>query len=301
MKLLLTGAFKYTDQKLSILKNLGHEIIIHQDEKAPLSIDVSNIEAVICNALFVYNDIKDFNHLKYIQLTSAGYDRVPIEYIKKNNINIFNAHNVYSVPIAEWVTLKILEFYKSSSFFFGNQKNRIWEKKRNLLEMKNKTVSIVGYGNVGKEVAKRLASFDMKLIAVDVKRPNCQYIEDYFDVSELYSALRQSDVVVLTLPLTKETYHLIDEDALNQIKDQALIINVARGSIIEEKALIKQLKYGRFGGVGLDVFENEPLQKTSELWNFKNVSITPHNAFISEGNDERLFNLIVNNLKKTKI
>lgn len=301
MKLLLTGAFKYTDQKLSILKNLGHEIIIHQDEKVPLSIDVSNIEAVICNALFVYNDIKDFNHLKYIQLTSAGYDRVPIEYIKKNSINIFNAHNVYSVPIAEWVTLKILEFYKSSSFFWGNQKNRIWEKKRNLLEMKNKTVSIVGYGNVGKEVAKRLASFDMKLIAVDVKRPNCQYIEDYFDISELYFALRQSDVVVLTLPLTKETYHLIDEDALNQIKDQALIINVARGSIIEEKALIKQLKYGRFGGVGLDVFENEPLQKTSELWNFKNVSITPHNAFISEGNDERLFNLIVKNLKKTKI
>jgi len=301
MKLLLTGAFKYTDQNLSILKNLGHDIIIHQDEKMPLSIDVSNIEAVICNALFVYNDIKEFNQLKYVQLTSAGYDRVPIEYIKRNNINIFNAHNVYSVPMAEWVTLKILEFYKSSSFFFENQKRRTWEKKRDLLEMKNKTVSIIGYGNVGKEVAKRLASFDMKLIAVDVIRPKCQCVEEFFEINELYSALRQSDVVVLTLPLTKETYHLIDEDALNQIKDQALIINVARGSIIDEKALVKQLKHGRFGGVGLDVFEDEPLQKTSELWNFKNVSVTPHNAFISEGNDERLFSLIVKNLKEIKV
>lgn len=301
MKLLLTGAFKYADEQLSILKNLGHDIIIHQDEKITLSIDVSKIEAVICNSLFVYNDIKDFNQLKYIQLTSAGYDRVPMEYIKQNNIYIYNAHNVYSVPMAEWVTLKILESYKSSSFFFENQKRRTWEKKRDLLEMKNKTVSIIGYGNVGKEVAKRLASFDMKLIAVDVIRPKCQYAVEYFDINELYSALMQSDVVVLTLPLTKETYHLIDEGALNHIKDQALIINIARGSIIDEKALVKQLKNGRFRGASLDVFEDEPLQKASELWNFKNVSVTPHNAFISEGNDERLFSLIVRNLIETKI
>src|SRR5690606_16220867 len=118
MKLLLTGAFKYSEEQLDSLKSLGYEILFIQDERVPLEVDVSDVDAVVCNGLFLYNDIKKFKNLKFIQLTSAGLDRVPLDYIKDQGIKIFNARGVYSVPMAEWVVLKILEIYKKSRKFY---------------------------------------------------------------------------------------------------------------------------------------------------------------------------------------
>ena len=102
MKLLLTGAFKCTDEQIEYLKSLGHEIVFFGDEREKLDFDVSDIEGVICNGLFVYNDIEQFHSLKYIQLTSAGFDRVPMDYIKQHGIEIHNAGGVYSIPMAEF-------------------------------------------------------------------------------------------------------------------------------------------------------------------------------------------------------
>ena len=113
MKTLITGAFKYSKEQIEKLNSIGCETVFIQDEREKLDIDVSCIEAVICNGLFLYNDISKFKSLKFIQLTSAGFDRVDMEYIKNNNIEIHNAKGVYSAPMAEWVVLKILEIYKN--------------------------------------------------------------------------------------------------------------------------------------------------------------------------------------------
>ena len=128
MKLLLTGAFKCTDEQTEYIKSLGHEIVFVQDEREKIDFDVSDIEGVICNGLFVYNSIEQFKSLKYIQLTSAGYDRVPMEYIKKHGIEIHNARGVYSVPMAEFAVSGILQLIKQSRFFYENQKQHIWKK-----------------------------------------------------------------------------------------------------------------------------------------------------------------------------
>lgn len=296
MKLLLTGAFQYSEKQLDQIKCLGYEIIFIQEERTDLCIDVTEIEAVVCNNLFLYNDIKELTNLKFIQLTCVGLERVPMDYIKFQKIQIHNAGGVYSVPIAEWVILKVLEFYKKSSFFYENQREKIWKKNRQILELKGKTASVIGFGSNGKEIAKRLAAFDVNIIAVDVRRVECEYIREYLTIDSLKQVLSRSDLVILALPLTDETYHIIDEEELKCMKDDAVIINNARGSIINEKALIKEVEKGRFLGVGLDVFEDEPIIKTSKLWEFKNVSITPHNSFVSEKNDARLFELIVKNL-----
>ena len=127
MKILLTGAFSYTENQLEILQNMGLDIDFLQYEKDKLD-NCEIYDAVVCNGLFLYNDIEKFKNLKYIQLTSAGFDRVPMDYVKNNNIKIYNAAGVYSIPIAEHTVLKVLEIYKKSKDFYIKQKNHLWEK-----------------------------------------------------------------------------------------------------------------------------------------------------------------------------
>ncbi len=143
MKTLITGAFKYNEEQLKHLQSLGLEIQFMQDEKSKADIDFSKIEFVICNSLFLYHDIKMFENLRVIQLTSAGLDRVPLEYIEKNGIKLYNARGVYSIPMAEWTILKILETYKNSKKFWKQQEEHIWEKNRDVVELNNKIATIV--------------------------------------------------------------------------------------------------------------------------------------------------------------
>ncbi|SEL20277.1 Phosphoglycerate dehydrogenase [Carnobacterium iners] len=300
IKLLLTGAFKYSQEQLDNLEGLGYEIIFIQDERVSINIDVSNIEVVVCNSLFLYNNISKFKNLKVIQLTSAGMDRVPLDYINKNKIKVFNANDVYSIPIAEWVVLKVLETYKMSKFFYKNQEIHEWTKRRDLLELTNKTASIIGFGNVGREVAKRLKAFGVKIIGVDRKEIESEYFDECILIKDSDKALEKSDIIILTLPLTKETRSFINKDTIKMMKDNVVLVNVARGGLINEAELITALNEGKFLGVALDVFQEEPLRE-SRLWDFENVIITPHNSFVSDRIDDRLFNLIAENLNSNLI
>ena len=294
--LLLTGAFKYNQEQLNKLENLGYEIVFIQDERKALSIDVSYIDAVVCNSLFLYNNIEWFKNLRTIQLTSAGLDRVPLEYIKEKGIELFNARGVYSIPMAEWAILKILEIYKKSRVFYKNQEQYKWEKQRDLLELTDKTAAIIGYGSVGTEIAKRLKAFGVKVIGVGRSEVESEYLNEYLLIDDLEAVLVKSDIVILTLPLTDDTRHLIDKDKISIMKDNTLLINVSRGGIIDETALIESLRNDRFFGVALDVFEEEPLN-ASPLWDCENVIITPHNSFVSDKVNERLFELMIKNLR----
>ena len=300
MKLLLTGAFKYTDEQIEYIKSLGHDIVFVQDERVRLNFDVSDIEGVICNGLFLYNDIEQFGSLKYIQLTSAGLDKVPIDYVNEHCIKIYNARGVYSVPMAEFALTGILELIKQSRFFYENQKKCVWEKSRTLGELSGKTAVIIGAGNIGGEVAKRLSAFDMTVIGVDItneKRPN-------FDNVEFLNALDEqlviADVIVLTLPLMDSTRGMFNKSKFDLMKDSAIFVNIARGPLVVETDLIKALKDKKISGAVLDVFETEPLDKNSPLWKMDNVILTPHNSFVGENNDKRMFDVMISNLECEK-
>lgn len=298
MKLLLTGAIQWPQERIDILKSLGHQVLYIQDERIPLSqqgIDVTSIEGVVCNGLFLYNDISEFQNLSYIQLTSAGYDRVPLDYIKEHHIELFNAKGVYSIPMAEFAVLGVLQLYKQAKFFFKNQQNKVWEKCRNIIELYGKKVAVVGCGNVGQECAKRFKAFGCQTIGVDLYPYESRDFDDMFGLDKLDTVLPDCDIVVLTLPLTDATKHLFDEARLRLLKSDAVLVNISRGAVINTEALIRMLP--NIGGAVLDVFENEPLKQESLLWNFENVIITPHNSFVGEGNSERLWNIILRNLK----
>lgn len=298
MKLLLTGAFNYSEEQLNQLHNLGYEILYIQDEREPIHFDVSSIDVVVCNSLFLYQDITRFDSLKFIQLISAGLDRIPLDYIKEKGIKVFNAKDVYSIPMAEWALLKVLEIYKRSKEFYKNQEQHKWEKQRNLLELTDKTASIIGFGSVGLELAKRLKAFGVNVIGLGRRKIESEYLDETLLIKDLDEALKKSDIIVLTLPLTRETRHLIDKEKINIMKDKAVLVNLARGGVIDEVDLINALKEGKFLGVALDVFEDEPLGE-SLLWDFENVVITPHNSFVSDKVNDRLFELIIENLTRS--
>lgn len=300
LKTLITGALKINENQKAELENKGLDIIFVQNETEKLEIDVSEIEFVICNSLFMYNDIKRFKKLKYIQVTSAGLDRLPIDYINENNIKLFNARGVYSIPMAEWAILKILEIYKHSREFYQKQDKKIWEKNREIIELNDKKVAILGFGSIGNEIAKRLKAFNTNITAVDIVEISNEYIDECYNISEIEKVLPDKDIIISTLPLTKDTKGFINEKKLMLMKDKSIFINLSRGGIVNEKDLIKILKTEKLLGVALDVFETEPLEAKSELWEQKNIIITPHNSFVSENNNKRMYDVLLNNLKKMK-
>lgn len=300
MKLLITGSFKIDKKQKSKIEKLGYKLFFHHNEKEPVLKSLFDVDGIICNNLFLYNEINNFKNLKFIQLTSAGFDRVPVEYIKNNKIKIFNAKGVYSVPIAEMVVLKILEIYKKSKEFMINQRKHRWQKIIDIEELKDKTIGILGFGDIGKEITKRMKPFGVKIFVCDIKRFRKKYIDKYFEPKNIKNFLKELDVLILSLPLNEQTKGLLDLEKIKQMKKGSILVNISRGGIIVEKDLIKFLKKDKFKGVYLDVFEREPLDINSPLWDNEKVLITPHNSFISEKINERLFNLIYKNLKSLK-
>lgn len=298
MKLLITGAWSQGKEHIADLEAMGHEVLFLQQESEALPCPAAGIEGVICNGLFLHHPIEEFTSLGYIQLTSAGYDRVPLEEIRERGIELHNAKDVYSIPVAEFAVGGVLQLYKKFGTFRDNQRLHRWEKQRDLLELAEKTVCIVGCGSVGTACAKRFAAFDAKVLGITAHPGKIDWFQEVYGLEQLENVLGQSDVVVLTLPLTDETYHLINEDRLRAMKSGSILVNIARGAIVDTNALIGILEQGHLSGAVLDVMEEEPLPENSPLWDFENVVLTPHNSFVGTRNENRLFFKIKENLER---
>ncbi len=297
MKLLVTGAWRHTNNQLNQLMQLGHEVVFMQNEKDPVPCSYESIEGVICNGLFIYHPIDRFESLRYVQLTSAGFDRAPMEYIKSRGITIHNAGGVYSIPIAEYVLAAVLSVYKQAEHFRLSQQSHLWAKHRGLREMYGKRVCIVGCGSVGNECAIRFAAMGCEVVGIDAfPTPHSAY-SDVLPVCALMEAVQASDVVVLALPLTKETRGMVNRKLLEALPAGAIIVNVSRGAVVDTEELIEVLRERPDITAILDVFDTEPLLAEDPLWEMENVIITPHNSFVGEGNADRLWSVILNNLQ----
>lgn len=297
MRLLLTGAFKWSSEHLNVLKNEGWEIYFSEREDEQFDTRAFTVDVAVCNWLFVNHSIEKFPNLKCIQLLSAGLDRIPSEYIHDHNIELFNARGVYSVPMAEFAVCGVLQLLKHSREFYDRQKEHSWAKDRNLMELSDKRVCVIGTGSVGAEVGKRFSIFTQEVYGVDLFPSSQLCFKEIFPITELDEQLRASDVVVLTLPLTDQTKGMFDCGRFHKMKTGAIFVNIARGGLVNERALVEALDKVLYGAV-VDVFDVEPLPKESSLWDKKNVIITPHNSFVSNRNDERMWDVIHHNLQE---
>lgn len=296
MNLLITGAWQGAKENLDAIRAMGHEILFLQQEKDGLPCSCEWVEGVVCNGLFLHHSIEKFVNLKYIQLTSAGFDRVPMDYIRQQGITIHNARDVYSIPMAEYALGGVLQLYKQFAYFRENQKAHRWEKHRGLLELSGKTVCIVGCGSVGSECARRFSAFGCRVTGIATSGRMQPYFDAVRGMDALDTMLAEADIVILSLPLTEDTRHLMNGERFASMKPGAVLVNIARGGIVDTAALEAALKRGSLSGAVLDVFEEEPLGQNSPLWDMENVIVTPHNSFVGDGVLERLDSVIMNAL-----
>jgi glyoxylate/hydroxypyruvate reductase A len=187
---------------------------------------------------------------------------------------IFTKTTGYGEMMAEYVFAYLLYFNRNLSKYFEDQKHKVWEQIRPD-RLRGKVMGILGLGSIGKEIAKRGKQFGMNVLGAKRTPEAVENVDQIFGPEDLQKMIPLVDYLVVALPLTSETYHLLGETELSLLKDGAVLYSIGRGKTIDEKALIRILKTQRINAV-LDVFETEPLPPESELWSLENVIITPH-------------------------
>jgi phosphoglycerate dehydrogenase-like enzyme len=215
--------------------------------------------------------------LKWIQVTSAGVDRYLNEEFRRSPIVLTNASGVHATPIGEFVVSLMLMFAKNASTFFEAKQKKEWLRTPGTV-LNGKTVGVVGLGSIGQEVARLCKAFRMRVIATrrSPKRRSARNVDLLLPASGLPRLLEESDYVAVCVPLTNETRKLFGATEFKMMKRSAYIINIGRGPVIDEDALIQALKTHTIAGAGLDVFATEPLPTESKLWDLPNVIISPH-------------------------
>ncbi|WP_433746970.1 D-2-hydroxyacid dehydrogenase [Falsibacillus pallidus] len=236
--------------------------------------------------------------LKWLQTWSAGVNSLPLSELQSKNVAVTSANGVHSYPISETIFALMLGLTRKIHAYVRNQREKKWHHASLSLEIHGKNIGILGTGAIGKETAKIAKAFGMKVLGLRNSGEQEDYFDEMYTMDGLSSLLPQCDYVVVALPLTEKTHHLIGRDQFNQMKSTAYLINIGRGDIIDEKEMIQALQEGEIAGAGLDVFEKEPLEEKSPLWEMENVIITPHTAGSTEHYNSRLIQeIFIPNLK----
>ncbi|KOF57074.1 MULTISPECIES: phosphoglycerate dehydrogenase [Clostridium] len=298
IKALFTNDFE--KDKIDKLKDLGYEIIINKDHEIKYSDELKDIEMLFTYDAFKSLDISKMKSLKWIQLASDGIDHVPKEKLRGTSITLTNNKDSYSIPISEWIVSAILDILKQSYSFYRNKEKKLWKLNFSLKELYKSTVGIIGTGSIAIETAKRLKGFDVEVLGLNTNGRDVFYFDKCYSNVEIQVMLKKCDIVICLLPLTKNTVHFIGEKEFSFMKEGVVFVNASRGEVVDEKRLIENIENKKIGGAALDVFEKEPLEEENPLWDFENVIVTPHNSWTSQNRDNRLYELIYDNMVKYK-
>ncbi|ADD02827.1 D-isomer specific 2-hydroxyacid dehydrogenase NAD-binding protein [Thermoanaerobacter italicus Ab9] len=271
-----------------ILEEKGIEIITAPDVKEETLISmVRDVEAIIVRskAKITKGIIENAPKLKIISRTGAGVDNIDVNAATEKGILVCNLPAVNSLSVAEHTIAMILHLAKQLSLMDQAVRNGNWEMRNSNIsvEVEGKTLGIVGMGNIGILVAKKCHDgLGMKIVAYDpyVKEKFKDY--DYRFVDSLEELFKESDFVTLHCPDIPETRGMITRELIYSMKPTAYLINVARGTVIDEQALIEALKEKRIAGAGLDVFQQEPPSRDNELLRLENVILSPHSAALTK-------------------
>ena len=299
-KILFTYGFEdgKLEERMKILEDLGYEVYYEDERNFRYREYMSEVDVLVTHSVFKKVNLDRFPKLKWIQLTSMGFEQVPKQEVLEKGIIVTNNKKGYSIPMGEWVVLNILEMMKKRKSIYQNQDDKRWFMDFSIEEVYEKTIAIIGTGDIAKESVKRLKGFSVNLLGVNTDGRYIEGFDKCFSLREIDFVLEKADLVVITLPNTEKTHHLFDKARLEKMKDDSYLINVSRGAIICEEDLISHLQEGKFKGVALDVFEHEPLSKTSLLWGINRVVISSHNSWISENIGARRWELFHENFKR---
>ncbi|MEN8098239.1 MAG: D-2-hydroxyacid dehydrogenase [Chloroflexota bacterium] len=256
-------------------------------------------------------------NLRWIQFHSAGIDHVSDKPIVQSDVLITTTSGIHAVPMSEYVMAMILAWSHRIPRMIKLQEKQEWPSGRWTKfvpdELRGATLGLIGYGSIAREIARLADAFGMKVLATkrDPRQvidtgyilpgtgdPEASIPERIYPSTAIKSVVSESDYVVLCLPLTEDTKYVVNSDVLGSMRPDAVLINVSRGGLVDQTALIEALRNDLIAGASLDVFEEEPLPVDSELWTLENVIISPHVAGFTPQYDERAVDLFATNLER---
>jgi phosphoglycerate dehydrogenase-like enzyme len=233
--------------------------------------------------------LRDAKKLKWIHSTAAGVAQLMYPELRASGLVVTNPSGIFSVPMAEHTIGLLVALARNFPESVRQQsakrwaQQEIWDQPQHLTELNGQVLLIVGYGSIGREVAKRAKAFDMRVWGVTRSGEGERgYAEKIFPAAHLHEGLQGADYVLIAAPETAETKHLMGPAEIEKMKRGARLINVGRGSLLDEAALIRALENGGLSGAALDVAEMEPLPEESPLWTARNLMITPHTSGVSD-------------------
>jgi len=253
-------------------------------------------EADALLATYVATDLLEAApNLRWIQALSSGVDFLDLEAIADRGIALTNAAGVHAEPIAEQVVGYLLTFERGIHTGVRQQGEGVWRRYSGG-EIRGKTLGIVGLGAIGGRAAEYAQAFGMTVVGTK-RDPDTApaAVDEVYAPDGLFEVLGQSDYVLLSCPLTPETRGLVGREELGAMKGDAVLVNVARGEVVDEEALVYALQQGGIRGAALDVFEEEPLPPESPLWDLPNVVVTPHMAGSTPHKFERIAEVFATN------
>lgn len=257
------------------------------------------MEVMVGWARFPPEALQWADNLKWIQVTSAGVDRLDKRVMDR--VILTNGNGLTAEPIAEHVIGMTLMLARNSADYIRQQSKREWKRNFNAREIAGMTMGVVGMGAIGSAIARKARAMGMRVIglrrSVSERMPDLT-ADEVCPPSDLNYLLEASDVVTLATPLTAETRGMIGARELANMRPGSYLINIARGAVVDEDALVESLRSGHLAGAGLDVFRQEPCPESSPLWDFPNVIMTPHVATGSDRNILRVRELICDNLRR---
>ncbi|MEW5720491.1 MAG: D-2-hydroxyacid dehydrogenase [Chloroflexota bacterium] len=288
-------AFDLKDTLLEkVQQNPSVEIVAVADRTRLTEEQLRQAEVVLCWD-FGPEHFTRCPNLRWIHKMSTGVDRMLYPELVASSVVLTNSSGAHAIPMAEHVIGVMLALVKDLPDSFRKQQNHTWVKEYTR-ELYGKTIGIVGAGHVGVEIARRAKAMEMTVLGLRRRERAADCVDEMFPADRLRDLLQRSDFVVVALPLTRATRHFFGAAEFSAMRPDAYFINIARGEVVQEDALIKALQDGRIAGAALDVAAVEPLPASSPLWEMPNVIITPHTSGHSVNVNARAVNLFCENL-----
>ena len=267
---------------------------------------VGDADVLVISGLWHDGLLARAGKLRFIQAIGAGTDQFPFEELKKRGIRLASARGVNYRAVAEHAMALILALSRRLPEARDNQAKRVWRGMIGDLsnredELGGKTLLVVGLGQIGGRLAELAKAFDMRVVGLR-RQPAAGRgaADEVHAMGELRSLLPQADFVALTCPLTKETEKLVDAEALTRMKSSAYLVNIARGRVVDEAALVEALAARRIAGAGIDVTAEEPLAQNSPLWGMEHVLLTPHTAGETRRYEDNVIEILRDNLGRLR-
>jgi D-3-phosphoglycerate dehydrogenase len=268
------------ERAIDVLKNAGFEVVYEEypDEDRLVEL-VKDADAIIVRSKpkVTRRVIEAAPRLKVIARAGVGLDNIDLKAAEERGIKVVNSPGASSRSVAELAVGLIFAVARKIAFADRKMREGVWAKKQCMgVELEGKTIGVIGFGRIGYQVAKIANALGMRVLLYD-PYPNEERAKEVGGkFADLETLLRESDVVTLHVPLVDATYHMINEERLKLMKPTAILINAARGAVVDTNALVKALQEGWIAGAGLDVYEEEPLPKDHPLTKLDNVVLTPH-------------------------